>query len=82
MTFADVLATTVRQAVAEAVEPLRRELAQLRAERQAEVLTISEAAQRMKCSNRTIRRKLKAGEIEAVGEGRSRRVRLASAIDA
>jgi excisionase family DNA binding protein len=65
-------------AVARAVEPLRREVAQLRAELEAEVrlVTIAEAARTLGVSVRTVKRRLKAGELPSVGSGIGRRVDL------
>jgi excisionase family DNA binding protein len=70
----------VRQAVAEAIEPLRRELAAMRRDGQAQVVSIAEAARRLGVSRRTIERKIAQRELSSVTIGRSRRVRLADTI--
>lgn len=75
--YEDILAATVRQAVAEAVEPLRREIAALRTDKDGAV-TIAEAARRLNLSPRTISRHIARGEIQTILVGRSRRVVLAS----
>lgn len=62
--------------VARAVEPLRQELAALARARRDEPVSLEEAARHFGVSVRTMRRKVKAGEVQAVRLGRSVRVRL------
>jgi excisionase family DNA binding protein len=66
----------LEQLVRRAVEPLRQEIAQLRAERQAEVISMAEAARRLGVSARTVQRMVARGELPSVKVGAARRVRL------
>lgn len=79
MTIEQWITETVRQVVAEAVEPLRRELVALR-RRQAEAgpVTMTEAAKRLGVSTKTIRRRVLDGSIRVVGVGATKRVVLPS----
>lgn len=73
----------LRAVVAEAVEPLRRELAAMRRDRpDAAPVTITEAARRLGVSTKTVRRRLADGGLQAVTVGRTRRVVVPSGHDA
>jgi excisionase family DNA binding protein len=77
MTLDESIAATVEQAVARAVEPLRRELAALRQDRTPPgPLTFAEAARRLKCSPKTVGRRVKDGTYQSVQVGRMTRVVL------
>ena len=80
MTIEAAIAEAVRLAVREEVAPLREEVARLRAERQAEAVTPTEAARRLGVSVRTVRRMITRGELPSVKIGGARRVRLASVL--
>ena len=64
----------MRQAVAEAVEPLRRELVALRHAQEGGAMTIAEAARRLGVSSRTVQRQVAAGKMPALRLGRSVRI--------
>lgn len=74
MTFDDHLAQIVEAAVARAVEPLRAEIARLRAANEPQV-TIPEAAARLNVTPRAVQRWLKDGRLELVQAGGIRMVR-------
>ncbi len=78
MTVEQQIAEAVRQVVREEVEPLRRELREaLRRERPATgPLTFAEAARRLDCSARTVKRRVQAGTYQSVQVGRMTRVVL------
>ena len=78
MTVESAIAEAVEAAVARAVEPLRRELRDaLRRERPATgPLTFAEAARRIGCSSRTVKRRVQAGTYQSVQVGRMTRVVL------
>lgn len=76
MTLDNIIAETVRLVVRQEVEPLRQEIAALRAGQAERLLTIVEAARQLGVSPRTVTRQIAAGKIESVTVGRSRRVRL------
>ena len=59
MTLEQSLTAAVEQAVRRAVEPLRLQLEKLRAEQQAEAVSVKEAARRLGVSARTIQRMIK-----------------------
>ena len=83
VTLDESIAATVRAAVAEAVEPLRRELAALRRDRpESAPVTVAEAARRLGISTKTVRRRLAEGALQAVTVGRTRRVVVPSGHDA
>ena len=67
--------TEFRELVAE-VRALRDELRGVTIMARPEWLTIPQAADALNVSASTIRRKIRTGEIEAKGEGKSRMVRL------
>lgn len=56
------------------LEPLRLELARIRAERAQEGVTKAEAARRLHVSTRTIERRMADGTLPSVGVGAARRV--------
>jgi excisionase family DNA binding protein len=63
--------------VARAVEPLRREVAALRREKaSADPVSLTEAARRLGCCTKTIRRRILDGELQTVEVGRTKRVIL------
>lgn len=66
----------LEQLVARAMEPIRAELAQLRGQQGGELLTLPDAAVRLKRSLRTVERWAKAGQLQVVPIGGSRYVRL------
>lgn len=80
--------SSVESAIAEALRPvirqeldaIRQELAQMRAQRADELLSVADAAKRLNVSRRTIQRMIRSGEIPSVRVGGTRRVRLAGVI--
>ncbi len=70
----------LEQLVARAVEPLRAELAKLRADQKAELVTPGEAARRLGVSVRTVQRLVARGELASAKVGGARRVRLAGVL--
>jgi excisionase family DNA binding protein len=67
-------ADELRAVVAEAVEPLRRELVALRRERDDQAVTIAEAARRLGVSARTIQRQVASGALPSIRVGRAVRI--------
>ena len=72
------LDAAIREAVAEAVAPLAREIAALRdkVSPPREWVTIQEAAEMNGVTTATIRNWIKAGQLEAKGRGKARRVKV------
>lgn len=71
----------IAAAVGAAIAPLAAEIRALRASlgaKEPEWVTIAEAAEICAVSPATIRRRISAGQIEATGGGRGKRVRRAS----
>lgn len=68
----------LRELLGRAVEPLLRELAELKAAQRAEAVTIAEAARRLSVSTRTIQRRVRDGSLPSILVGHSRRIQLAS----
>lgn len=64
----------LRQVVAEAVEPLRRQLVEIQRAQEGAAMTISEAARRLGVSPRTVQRQVAAGRLPAIRLGRSVRI--------
>ena len=64
----------LRAVVAEAVEPLRRELAEIRRAQEGGAMTVAEAARRLGISPRTVQRQIASGKIPALRLGRSVRI--------
>ena len=73
MTFEVTIAEALRQVVR---EELARALADLRRDRKP--LTVPEAARELGVSTRTLRRKIKSGEVAVIRVGRSVRVDMAA----
>jgi excisionase family DNA binding protein len=74
VTLDESIAATVEAAVARAVEPLRREMAELRRAQEAGAMTVAEAARRLGVSPRTVQRQVAAGKIPALRLGRTVRI--------
>jgi len=68
----------LRELLGRAVEPLLREIAELKAAQRAEAVTIAEAARRLSVSTRTIQRRVRDGSLPSILVGHSRRIPLAS----
>ncbi|MFL5303056.1 MAG: excisionase family DNA-binding protein [Anaeromyxobacteraceae bacterium] len=67
--------TEIRAIVREAVEPLRDEIARLRAVLDDDTVSLAEAARKLGSTTRTLQRRIKRGELAAVKGGRGFRVR-------
>lgn len=64
----------LRALLAEAVEPLRRQLVEIQRAQEGGAMTIEEAARRLGVSPRTIQRQVASGKIPALRLGRSVRI--------
>lgn len=80
MTLEATLAELVKQAVSEAVAPLKDEIARLRCAQEEEGISIEEAAQRLHVSRRTIERRVKSGDLPSVKMGGSVRIPLSAVL--
>jgi excisionase family DNA binding protein len=64
-----------------ALEPLRGELARLRAQIEAEGVSIPQAAKRLGICERTVKRRIKDGTLPSTRVGGARRVLLAPVLE-
>lgn len=76
MAAVDLLTRDDLVAVLDELRRVRVELAALRADHEAELVSPTEAARRLGVSVRSIQRRIRAGELPSVRVGGSRRVRL------
>jgi excisionase family DNA binding protein len=62
------------------LEPLARQLAELRRHAEDEAVTVQEAARRLRVTRRTIERRIRDGSLPSVKVGGSRRVPLSAVL--
>jgi len=70
----------VRRVIREEVEPLRRQVEQLQARYREEAVPIDEAAERLRVSPKTVRRRIADGSLPAVRIGGVWRVQVGRAL--
>jgi DNA-directed RNA polymerase specialized sigma24 family protein len=82
VTLEAAIEAAVEKAVARATAPLVHELQRIRAEKESEGVSLEEAAGRLRCSVRTVQRRIKDGTLPVVPGMRPPRVILGAVLTA
>ena len=81
MAVALVTSEELQALLERALEPLRAELARLRAQVEAEGVSVPEAAKRLGICERTVKRRIRDGTLPSTRIGGARRVLLAPVLE-
>jgi excisionase family DNA binding protein len=81
MALALVTTEELRALLEQALDPLRAELARLRAQVEAQGVSIPEAAKRLGICERTVKRRIKDGTLPSTRVGGARRVLLSPVLE-